>query len=43
LHGADLRGAKLDGARLTNAILSDTRRDGATFEDAIMPSGWGKD
>jgi uncharacterized protein YjbI with pentapeptide repeats len=39
----DPRGAKFDGARLTNAILSETQREGASFEDAIMPSGWGKD
>jgi len=38
-----VRGAKFDGARLTNAILSDTQREGTSFADALMPLGWGKE
>jgi hypothetical protein len=36
LRGADLRGALLDGADLTNAELRDAKIDGASFRDAVL-------
>ena len=39
LNGADLTGANLEGANLERALMTDTKLDGVTYGQTIMPDG----
>lgn len=39
LRGADMTGANFSRARLQRAVLADTVRDGAVFDQAVLPAG----
>ena len=39
LRGADMTGANFAGARLQRAVLANTLRDGAVFDQAVLPAG----